>query len=102
MSICASHVCTAHGGQKMTLRLKLQIVLNRLVGAGNQTWVLCKNSQCSESLRHLLISYTVKAHLPRDGATHSGLDFPTFRQQSRQLPTDTLWATSQLRHLRQS
>lgn len=43
--LCAMCVLAAHGGQKRTLdllKLELQIIVNCHMGAGNQTWVLCK------------------------------------------------------------
>lgn len=44
------YVSDAYGGQEMMLNplvLKLQIVVNHCVGAGNQTFALWKSSQCS-------------------------------------------------------
>lgn len=43
--ICTTCVSIVHGGQKKLsnpLELKLQIIVIRHVGAGNQIWVLCK------------------------------------------------------------
>lgn len=43
------HVSGTHGGQKAAsglLELDLQIVVNHLVGAGNQTLVLYKSCKC--------------------------------------------------------
>lgn len=43
-------VSDAYGGQKAALdhlELEIQTIVKCHVGAENQTWVLCKNRQCS-------------------------------------------------------
>ena len=55
-----SYLCTMcmlgeHRDQKRvsdTLTLELWVVLNCHVGAGNQTWALCKSNSCSNMLSH--------------------------------------------------
>lgn len=49
MYACASHVCSAHGGQRRALeglQLSLQTTVSHHVGAGNQTLIPWKGSRC--------------------------------------------------------
>ena len=51
--ICVPWVSSSHGGQKRAsdpLKLELQTIVSYHMGAGNQTCVLCKSSQCSSLL----------------------------------------------------
>jgi hypothetical protein len=48
--VCATHVCSAYGGQKTAcaaLDLELKMVVSCHVGAGKRTWILWKSSQSS-------------------------------------------------------
>lgn len=40
-------VCLHRLTELDALELELQVIMNRHVGAGNQTWLLWKSSQCS-------------------------------------------------------
>jgi hypothetical protein len=47
--MCTMYVFGAHGSQKRALeplKLELWMVVDHCVGAGNQTWVLCKSNWC--------------------------------------------------------
>lgn len=55
---CVPYVCLVpiHRGEKRasdSLALVLGIVVNHHIGAGNQTWALCKNNKCSQPMGHL-------------------------------------------------
>ena len=50
MHVCVLRVCSVQGSQKRMLdplELGLQVAVNHQVGAGKQTWFLCKSSKCS-------------------------------------------------------
>lgn len=64
MNVCATF---AQGGQKRAsgpLELEVQAVVSCHVGASNQTLILCKSSQCFESVRQLrLLRHSVPQFL---------------------------------------
>lgn len=54
---CVPYICLVltHRGEKRAsdpLALVFGIVVNHYIGAGNRTWVLCKN-KCSQPLGHV-------------------------------------------------
>lgn len=57
LCLCTSGIPGASGVQKGAssdpLGLELQTVVNCCLGAGNQTWILHKSSQCSQPVSHL-------------------------------------------------
>jgi hypothetical protein len=55
MYTCALHACLVpaevrRGRASASLEVELRTVVSHLVGDGKSTWVLCKNSQCSQPL----------------------------------------------------
>lgn len=54
--VCVPSVCPVQveaSGASDPLELELHAVVSGQLGAGTQTWVLCRDSQCSSPLIHL-------------------------------------------------
>lgn len=66
ISICVTHVYSAHRDQERTLNsleLEVRIVVCHCVVAGNKTWVPCKSSKTSttkQSLQFLILIFEGK------------------------------------------
>lgn len=57
MCVCVPDMCLVAAEFRVhtpaPLELELSVVAGHHVGSGNQTWILCKNSQCSDPLTYL-------------------------------------------------